>query len=174
MKSLRRSLNSNGGSSSNSGGGGGGGDRQRSASSQVHGSMRSITGPGGGVSSPPFSAPAASGARSVSDTTHPYGSARSPLPTSMAAPPGGGSSGGPGLQLHQPPQRVIKALCAFRSDGKPQMLSYSEGDFFFVTGERPASGPDEGEGWWEALSECDQRGRRGRPSCGYAFTCQKR
>ena len=44
-----------------------------------------------------------------------------------------------------PPQKVIKALRSHRSTN-PQELSYNEGDFWYVTGER--------EGWYEALSEC--------------------
>jgi bud emergence protein 1 len=43
-----------------------------------------------------------------------------------------------------PPQKVIKALNSHRSTN-PQELSYTKGDFWYVTGER--------EGWFEALSE---------------------
>jgi bud emergence protein 1 len=43
-----------------------------------------------------------------------------------------------------PPQKVIKALKSHRSTN-PQELSYTKGDFWYVTGER--------EGWYEALSE---------------------
>lgn len=43
-----------------------------------------------------------------------------------------------------PPQKVIKALTTHRSTN-PQELSYQEGDFWYVTGER--------DGWYEALSE---------------------
>ena len=42
-----------------------------------------------------------------------------------------------------PPQKVIKALVSHRSTNA-QELSYTEGDFWYVTGER--------EGWFEALS----------------------
>lgn len=42
-----------------------------------------------------------------------------------------------------PPQKVIKALNSHRSTN-PQELSYSKGDFWYVTGER--------EGWYEALN----------------------
>ena len=44
-----------------------------------------------------------------------------------------------------PPQKVIKALQSHRSTN-PQELSYTQGDFWYVTGER--------EGWYEALSRC--------------------
>lgn len=46
-----------------------------------------------------------------------------------------------------PPQKVIKALKSHRSTN-PQELSYTKGDFWYVTGER--------EGWYEALSESSQ------------------
>ncbi len=42
-----------------------------------------------------------------------------------------------------PPQKVIKALQSHRSTN-PQELSYTKGDFWYVTNER--------EGWYEALS----------------------
>ncbi|EIW67984.1 hypothetical protein M231_05555 [Tremella mesenterica] len=42
-----------------------------------------------------------------------------------------------------PPQKVIKALVSMRSTN-PQELSYTKGDFWYVTGER--------EGWYEALN----------------------
>lgn len=60
-----------------------------------------------------------------------------------------------------PPQKVIKALTTHRSTN-PQELSYQEGDFWYVTGER--------DGWYEALSKCDRRfflydgGSKGRVS----------
>ena len=43
-----------------------------------------------------------------------------------------------------PPKKVIKALQSHRSTN-PQELSYTAGDFWYVTGER--------DGWYEALSE---------------------
>lgn len=46
-----------------------------------------------------------------------------------------------------PPQKVIKALTTHRSTN-PQELSYQEGDFWYVTGER--------DGWYEALSKCSR------------------
>ncbi|KAK4686861.1 bud emergence protein 1, partial [Tremellales sp. Uapishka_1] len=42
-----------------------------------------------------------------------------------------------------PPQKVIKALSSSQSSN-PQQLSYTKGDFWYVTGER--------EGWYEALN----------------------
>lgn len=66
--------------------------------------------------------------------------------------PGGSSSSqtGPGAlsrpsEKVAPPQKVIKALATHRSTN-PQQLSYTKGDFWYVTGER--------EGWFEALSTC--------------------
>jgi hypothetical protein len=47
-----------------------------------------------------------------------------------------------------PPQKVIKALASHRSTN-PQELSYTKGDFWYVTGER--------DGWFEALSAFDRR-----------------
>jgi bud emergence protein 1 len=43
-----------------------------------------------------------------------------------------------------PPKKVIKALTSYRSTN-PQELSYTKGDFWYVTGER--------DKWYEALSE---------------------
>lgn len=48
-----------------------------------------------------------------------------------------------------PPQKVIKALSSYRSK-TPQELSYTKGDFWYVTGER--------EGWYEALSKSSTSG----------------
>ena len=44
-----------------------------------------------------------------------------------------------------PPKKVIKAMRSHRS-ANPQELSYTLGDFWYVTGER--------EAWYEALSRC--------------------
>jgi bud emergence protein 1 len=63
---------------------------------------------------------------------------------------GGGSAGFSANPLSRPtdkvapPQKVIKALNSHRSTN-PQELSYTQGHFWYVIGER--------EGWYEALGE---------------------
>ena len=63
--------------------------------------------------------------------------------TSPPAHAGIGPIGRPSEKV-APPQKVIRALKSHRSSN-PQELSYTTGDFWYVTGER--------EGWYEALSE---------------------
>lgn len=69
-----------------------------------------------------------------STSTSPY-SSPAPAPSNPLARPS---------EKVAPPQKVIKALKSHRSTN-PQELSYTKGDFWYVTGER--------EGWYEALSE---------------------
>lgn len=72
---------------------------------------------------------------SSSSATSPSHSQSPPLPLPLARP----------SEKVAPPQKVIKALRTHKSTN-PQELSYQQGDFWYVTGER--------EGWFEALSEC--------------------
>ena len=66
-----------------------------------------------------------------------------PQPSPPLPGPHNGSISKPSSGKVAPPQKVIKALKTHRSTN-PQELSYQEGDFWYVTGER--------DGWYEALS----------------------
>lgn len=126
MKSLRRSLNNSHGQNGQNGHGHGHGSGSSSgaphhAYSNSQGnamSMAAVTSPQG--------AGFPAGAAGVSDPTMPY--------TNPLARPS---------EKVAPPKKVIKALRNHRSTN-PQELSYKQGDFWYVTGER--------DGWFEALS----------------------